>query len=121
MTHNESKEMYLETIYLLERQDHHAHTAAIAKRLGVSKPSVTKAMSLLKEQGLVQQERYGPVSLTKKGLALSKKIYENHKLITQFIISSLGLDAEQAEENACRIEHVISADMLSAIKEYMKK
>ena len=113
--------MYLETIYLLERESQHAHTADIAKLLGVSKPSVTKAMGLLKEQGLIEQERYGPVVLTERGREISEKIYENHKLITQFIISSLGLSPKQAEENACKIEHIISPDMLSAMKEYMKK
>ena len=120
MKHNESKEMYLETIYLLEREAQHAHTADIAKLLGVSKPSVTKAMGLLKEQGLIKQERYGPVVLTERGREVSENIYANHKLITQFIISSLGLNPKLAEENACKIEHVISAEMLSAMKEYLK-
>ena len=119
MSHNESREMYLETIYLLEKEAQHAHTADIAKLLGVSKPSVTKAMGLLKNQGLIEQERYGPVVLTEQGRQMSRKIYENHKLITQFIISSLGLSPKQAEENACKIEHVISEQMLSAIKEYI--
>ncbi len=121
MNHTESKEMYLETIYLLERESQHAHTAEIAKLLQVSKPSVTKAMGVLKEEGLIEQERYGPVVLTKRGREISEKIYENHKLITQFIIGSLGLSPKQAEENACKIEHVIGADMLSAMKEYMDK
>lgn len=120
MNHTESKEMYLETIYLLERESQHAHTADIAKLLQVSKPSVTKAMGLLKEQGLIEQERYGPVVLTDKGREVGKKIYENHKLITQFIVSSLGLSPKQAEENACKIEHVISKQMLSAMKEYVE-
>ena len=111
----------METIYLLEKESQHAHTAQIAKLLGVSKPSVTKAMGLLKSQGLIEQERYGPVVLTEQGRKISEEIYENHKLITQFIISTLGLSPKQAEENACKIEHVISADMLGAMKEYMDK
>jgi DtxR family Mn-dependent transcriptional regulator len=121
MKHTESKEMYLETIYLLERESQHAHTAEIAKILGVSKPSVTKAMGLLKDQGLIEQERYGPVVLTQQGRKVSEKIYENHRLITQFIVSSLGLSPEQAEENACKIEHVISEQMLNAMKKYVNK
>jgi len=121
MKYNESREMYLETIYLLEKENHHAHTAEIAKLLNVSKPSVTKAMGLLKSQGLVEQERYGPVMLTTKGRTKSKQIYENHKLITQFIINTLGLSPKQAEENACKIEHVISNDMLLAMKKYVSK
>ncbi|MBT3318874.1 MAG: metal-dependent transcriptional regulator [Clostridia bacterium] len=121
MKYNESREMYLETIYLLEREAQHAHTADIAKLLGVSKPSVTKAMGLLKEQGLIEQERYGPVILTAQGREVSEKIYENHKLITQFIISSLELSPKQAEEDACKIEHIISQQMLSAMKAYLDK
>ena len=90
------------------------------KHLGVSKPSVTKAMNSLKELGLIEQEKYGPVSLTRKGRSLAKQVYENHKLITKFIEMSLKLSQKQAEENACKIEHVISTDMLQAIKEYLK-
>lgn len=119
MKQNESKEMYLETIYLLEKESQHAHTVQIAKRLNVSNPSVTKAMNLLKKQGLIEQERYGPVSLTDEGRALSKQLYENHKLIAQFIADSLNLSPKQVEENACKIEHVISQEMLSAIKKYV--
>ncbi len=121
MDHTESKEMYLETIFLLEQESQHAHTAQIAELLGVSKPSVTKAMGILKEEGLIEQERYGPVLLTERGRAMSEKIYANHKLIAQFIVSSLGLSQKQAEENACKIEHVISTDMLKAMKEYVEK
>jgi Mn-dependent DtxR family transcriptional regulator len=120
MSQSESKEMYLETIYLLEQEDSHAHSADIAKHLGVSKPSVTKAMNSLKDLGLIEQERYGPVSLTKKGRAIAKKVYENHKLITRFIEVTLKLTPKQAEENACKIEHVISPEMLTAIEEYLK-
>ena len=119
MSQSESKEMYLETIYLLEQEESHAHSADIAKRLNVSKPSVTKAMNSLKDLGLIEQEKYGPVSLTKKGRAIARKVYENHKLITRFIEASLKLSPKQAEENACKIEHVISPEMLKAIEEYL--
>ena len=120
MSQSESKEMYLETIYLLEQEDSHAHSADIAKHLGVSKPSVTKAMNSLKDLGLIEQEKYGPVSLTKKGRSIAKKVYENHKLITKFIEASLNLSPKQAEEDACKIEHVISSRMLNAIKSYLE-
>lgn len=120
MSQGESKEMYLETIYILEQANSHAHSAQIAKRLKVSKPSVTKAMGSLKESGLIEQEKYGPVTLTEKGRKQAKQIYENHKLITEFIVSTLGLEPEQAEKDACKIEHVISKKMLNAIKNHLK-
>lgn len=120
MSQSESKEMYLETIYLLQQEENHAHSADVAKRLSVSKPSVTKAMNALKEQGLIQQQKYGPITLTEDGMKIAKRVYENHKLITKFIISSLNLSPQQAEKDACKIEHVISPEMVDAIKEYLK-
>ncbi|GAA0732900.1 metal-dependent transcriptional regulator [Clostridium oceanicum] len=119
MNNNESMEMYLETIYILERDYNHAHGVEIAKRLGVSKPSVTKAMNLLKEKGLINKEHYGTITLTKEGREISKKIYNNHKLISMFLQKSLNLDFDEASENACRIEHIISDKMLNAIKQYL--
>lgn len=120
MSQSESKEMYLETIYILQQEENHAHSADVAKRLNVSKPSVTKAMNALKEQGLIEQEKYGPITLTKEGMSIAKTVYENHHLITKFIISALNMSPDKAEKDACKIEHVISSDMVEAIKEYLK-
>lgn len=120
MSNNESMEMYLETIYILESDHGHAHGAEIAKRLGVSKPSVTKAMKHLKAKGLVNKEPYGSITLTKKGKEVSEKIYSNHRLISMFLEHSLKLDVNEASKNACKIEHVISDDMLIAIERYLK-
>jgi len=119
MSQSESKEMYLETIYILQQEENHAHSVDVAKRLNVSKPSVTKAMNNLRKIGLIDQEKYGPITLTEEGLAIAKRVYDNHQLITKFIISSLKLSPEQAEKDACKIEHVISADMVDAIKNYL--
>lgn len=119
MVNSESSEMYLETIYLLEEKHGHAHPSEIAKHLGVSKPSVTKAMKALVKKDLIVKEAYGPITLTAKGKAVSKKIYENHTLITAFLIKSLGLDEVEAADNACRIEHVISDTMRKAIIDYL--
>ncbi len=121
MLHNsESSEMYLETIYILESNHGHAHIVDIAKQLGVTKPSVTKAMDQFKKQDLIRQETYGPVTLTEKGRAVSRKIYRKHQLIAQYLEKSLGLDPDEASENACRMEHSITGDMLKAIEKYLE-
>lgn len=117
---SESVEMYLETIYLLELEEHHAHTVDIAKKLKVSKPSVSKAMKSLKAEGYIMQDAYGPVTLTEKGRNLAIKIYENHTLITEFLYKSLDISRAVAEDNACRIEHTISQEMVDAIKKYLE-
>ena len=121
MAHNESMEMYLETVYILERNEGHAHVADIAKKLEVSKPSVTKAMKSLKEKGLINKEPYGSITLTVKGLELSKKIFIRHELITRFLECSLGLSPTEASENACKMEHVISDAMMTSIESYLDK
>ncbi len=121
MEYNESSEMYLETIYLLEKEHGHAHVADIARNLGVTKPSVTKAMNHLEEEGLINNEFYRPVTLTEKGKAVSEKIYVKHNLITHFLEKSLDLSPDEAATNACRMEHVITDEMLNAIKQYLMK
>ncbi len=121
MEYNESSEMYLETIYILEKEHGHAHVADIARDLKVTKPSVTKAMSHLEEEGLINNESYRPVTLTEKGKAVSEKIYRKHNLITRFLEKSLDLSPGEAVANACRMEHVITENMLNAIKQYLNK
>jgi len=121
MINSESMEMYLETVHILEKSHGHAHGAEVAKRLGVSKSSVSKAMIYLKDKGLVNKESYGTITLTQKGKELSQQIYNNHKLISLFLEHSLELTSKEADENACRIEHVLSEGMLKAIEEYLYK
>lgn len=121
MGYNESIEMYLETIYLLEKDHGHAHGVDIAEALGVSKASVSKAMKQLKAQDLVQKEIYGSVTLTKKGKEISEKIYYKHKLIADFLEHSLGLTGAEASKNACKMEHIVSDSMLRAIEDYFEK
>jgi len=121
VSNTESMEMYLETVYLLETHRGHAHGVDIAKRLGVSKPSVTKAIKLLKAQGLVNTQRYGSITLTEKGRKISEEIYRKHQLIELFLEHSLKLPPEQASIDACKIEHVLSDEMLEAIRRYLKE
>ncbi len=120
MIKNESMEMYLETVYILEERSGHAHVTEIAKELDVSKPSVTKSMKYLRAKGFVEKEPYGSVTLTEKGREIAKKIYRNHLAITRFLETSLNMKPEDADKDACRIEHVISNSMLEAIEEYLK-
>ena len=120
MSNNESMEMYLETVYVLENSHGHAHGVDIARQLNVSKPSVTKAIRYLKDQGLVDTEKYGTITLTEEGRKISEKIYSNHQLIALFLESSLKLSPKEASINACKIEHVLSDEMLEAIKRYLK-
>lgn len=121
MKYHDSAEMYLETIYLLEKSQGHAHVAEISKALNISKPSVTKAMDQLKNRLLINKDDYGPVTLTDKGRVLSQEIYERHLIITEYLQQSLNLSPEEAEENACRMEHVITDTLLKSIKEYLIK
>ncbi|MDF2545153.1 MAG: metal-dependent transcriptional regulator [Anaerosolibacter sp.] len=121
MKNSESMEMYLETIHILEKSYGHAHVVEIAKRLGVSKPSVSQATNYLKGKGLVNKEAYGTITLTKKGKEFSKQIFANHQLISLFLEHSLELTAEEADKNACRMEHVLSDDILEAMKTYLYK
>jgi len=112
-------EMYLETVYILEKNHGHAHVVDIAKRLEVSKPSVTKAMKLLKDKGLIHKEAYGSITLTNNGRAQSEKIYRHHQLISLYLEHSLNLSSNDASENACKMEHVLSDSMIEAIKAYL--
>ncbi len=117
MKRTESMEMYLETILKLSKNNNKARIAKIAAELKVSKPSVNKAINILKENNYIKHEPYGPVILTEKGRKLAEEIYSKHLLITAYFIEILNLDPNIAEENACRIEHVISDEVLEAMKE----
>ncbi len=120
MTLSESFEMYLETIYLLEKNKGEAHSVDIAEHLNKSKPSVSKAMKVLKESGYIEKEDYGSVKLTDKGREAALEVYEKHTLLTEFFMKSLGLDEEEASVNACRAEHVITEGAKQAIINYLK-
>lgn len=121
MSHNESTEMYLETVYILENAHGHAHGVDIAKRLGVSKPSVSKAMKFLKEKGLINKESYGTITLTKQGRKISERVYGKHQLISDYLVKSLNLSEEEAAENACKMEHILTDTMIKAIEDYLEE
>lgn len=120
MQYSESQEMYLETILLLENQRGYARRVEIAEELGFSKPSVTCAIRLLKDKGYITENERNHIRLTSNGRSKAESVYERHHLITRLLIH-LGAEPSVAEENACRIEHVISADLTDTIRKYMNE
>ena len=115
----ESGEMYLETIYVLSKSNKNIHSIDVGERLGYSKPSVSRAMGLLKNGGYITMAADGTLSLTQLGLEIAEKIYERHTVLTTLLIS-LGVDEKTAAEDACRLEHDISDKSLEAIKQHLK-
>ncbi|HEY8444352.1 MAG TPA: metal-dependent transcriptional regulator [Clostridia bacterium] len=111
-----SLEDYLEAIYNLRRLNSSVRVTDIAIELGIAKPSVNNAISLLKEKGFVNQERYGLVELTEAGEKRAEYILSKHTNIKAFLMKVLGVDEVTAEVEACKIEHVISDDTVSRMK-----
>ena len=115
----ESGEMYLETIYVLSQKKGKVRSIDICEELGCSKPSISRAVSILRNDGYINVDSSGFITLTDKGTAVALKIYERHTIITEFLIS-LGVEKDVASEDACRIEHVISNASFDAIKNVSK-
>ena len=120
MALQESGEMYLETIYVLSQRSDIVRGIDIGEQLGFSKPSVSRALGLLKDEGLVKKDTDNGVELTQAGEILAKRIYERHTVLTKLFIN-LGVDEKTASEDARRIEHYISDTTFDAIKDHMKK
>ena len=116
----ESGEDYLETIYLLGKKKSGVHAVDVATELGFSKPSVTKAMNILKKNGYIVIDESNHIILTKTGTSRAEEVYARHCTVTVFLMS-LGVSAETAEKDACRIEHIISAETFERIKERTQK
>ena len=116
----ESGEMYLETIYILTKTMPAVRSVDVGEYMGYSKPSVSRAVGLLKNGGYISVDKDGFITLTDTGLALAEKIYDRHKVLTK-ILTSLGVSEETAAEDACRIEHVISDESFEAMKKYLSE
>ena len=116
----ESGEMYLETILILSKKQPHVRSIDVGEYMGFSKPSVSRAVGLLKTGGYITVDEDGYLFLTELGLELATKIYERHNILTTFLCS-LGVDADTASQDACRIEHVLSDESLEAIKRHIGK
>ncbi len=111
----ESLEMYLETIDRLREKKDSARVTDIARELGVSKPSVHSALHELENRGLITHEYYGDVCLSAEGEKAAVEIRRRHDLLTAFLRDVVGVDAEIAEQDACRIEHYLSAQTMEGI------
>ena len=120
MSLHESAEMYLETIYSLSKVNPTVRSIDVAEALGYSRPSVSRAVGLLKNDGYLTMDQDGFLVLTKKGTETAAKIYERHMLLSAALMA-LGVDEETAAEDACKIEHDISEKSLDAIRAHMKR
>ncbi|MBQ8860814.1 MAG: metal-dependent transcriptional regulator [Ruminococcus sp.] len=115
MSIQESGEMYLESILVLSRENPNVRAIDISEYMGFSKPSVSRALGLLKNGGFVVSNEQGYLTLTKEGKAIAEKIYERHTEITNFL-TLIGVDKEIASRDACKMEHVISDESFLALK-----
>ncbi|MCM1365586.1 MAG: metal-dependent transcriptional regulator [Ruminococcus sp.] len=113
----ESGEMYLETILILSQQNNYVRSIDVGEYMGYSKPSVSRAIGLLKNGGYVTANREGHLFLTEAGMEVAEKIYARHKVLTKLLIK-IGVSEDVAAEDACRIEHCISDESFAAIKKY---
>ena len=120
MSLHESAEMYLETIYQLQQKKQGVRSIDVAEALNYSRPSVSRAVGLLKQDGYLETDDDGFLVLTQLGKTTAASIYERHTVITGALVA-LGVDPETAAEDACKIEHVISEKTLNAIKAHMEK
>lgn len=116
----ESGEMYLETIYILSQKSGSVRSIDVGDYMGFSKPSVSRAVGILKKGGYVVMDKDGSLTLTDSGLEVAEKIYERHTLLTDFLIR-LGVSNETAAEDACKMEHDISDETFEAMKRHVDK
>ena len=112
--------MYLETIYLLTEENQNVRSIDVCEHMGFSKPSVSRAVGLLKSGGYINVDKDGYITLTEIGREVAVKMYDRHKLLTDFLIS-LGVDKDTATTDACKIEHHISDASFEALKKYICK
>ena len=115
----ESGEMYLETIYVLTRHSTSVRSIDVAESMGYSKPSVSRAIGILKAGEYIEVDRSGFITLTEKGVRTAENLYERHTILTDLLVS-LGVNRETAVIDACKIEHVISAESFEAIKKHIR-
>ena len=112
--------MYLETIYVLSVKTSNVRSIDVAEYMGYSKPSVSRAVGLLKKGGFLTMAEDGVLTLTEQGIKTAKSIFERHNVLTTFLMK-IGVSKETAEQDACKIEHVVSPETLEAIKKFSKK
>ena len=117
---HESGEMYLETIYILSKESPLVRSVEVGEYMGFSKPSVSRAVGILKKGGFINMDAAGALTLTESGLEIAMKIYERHTMLSEFLIR-LGVDEKTATQDACKIEHYISNKSFEALKRHVLK
>ena len=115
----ESGEMYLETIFVLLKERNIVRSVDVAEHMGYSKPSISRAMGLLKKGNFIEIAPDGAITLTDAGVQVAEKIYERHTLLTRLLVQ-LGVSPETAAEDACKLEHAISDESFQAIKRHVE-
>ena len=116
----ESGEMYIETIYVLTKSNNKVRSIDVCERMGYSKPSVSRAIGILKRDGYIAVDANGYITLTESGIFAAERIYERHTILTQFL-ESLGVSHETAASDACKMEHTLSDESFFAIKKNVSK
>ena len=120
MTIHKSAEDYLEAMLMLKEQRGYVRSIDVAEMLGVTKPSVSYATKRLRENGYISLDHAGMIQLTEPGLEIAERIYERHRLLTELFIG-LGVSPETAREDACKIEHDLSAETFDAIRRHAQE
>ena len=120
MAMQESGEMYLETIFVLSQHSSSVRSIDVGEHMGFSKPSVSRAMHLLKDRGYIDVQTDGAITLTEEGRAIAENIYERHNVLSE-ALRRIGVDEQTAVDDACRVEHYISEATFQAIKNTLKK
>ena len=115
---HESGEMYLEAIHVLSKENGYVRSIDVSEYLGYSKPSVSRAMGILRNGGYITVEKEGGISLTPSGLQIAEKIYARHTLLTKLLIH-IGVSEETAAEDACKLEHAISDESFEALQKFV--
>lgn len=120
MSIQESGEMYLETIFVLLQKGNPVRSIDVSEHMGYSKPSVSRAMSILRSGGYILVDKEGHITLTESGDRVARKIYERHMILSK-MLRQLGVDEKTAAEDACKMEHAISDASFEAIKKHMQQ
>ena len=115
-----SSQDYLEALLMLSEKEPSVRSVDVANVLKVSRASVNKAMGILKDMGLILQEKYGTVSLTPEGIKVANSVKKRHLTLKSFLSDTLGVGEEAAEQDACRMEHVISLETLEKLEQFMQ-
>lgn len=118
MSVHESGEMYLEAIHVLTKRNGYVRSIDISEYLGYSKPSVSRAMGILRNGGYISVDKDGGITMTDAGREIAEKIYARHTLLTKLLIH-IGVSEETAAEDACKLEHAISDESFEALKKYV--